>query len=471
MLEKLNLTRKEDAIKFILEKEVKILNLCHIPEDGRLKTLSFAVPDEKRVYQILEFGERVDGSSLFSYIDPNKSDIYITPKLESAFLNPFSSLPTLNILCRYLDENGTPLDVAPESILSRAENRLRSSTNVALKTLAELEFYIISTQESETLFPTTQESHYHESTPFSQFENLRDEILVTLAKVGIVTKYGHGEVGKIQAEGLVLEQHEIELMPENLTKTAEEIAVAKWVIRNVCVKHGVTVSFLPKIALQAAGNGMHIHICALKDGRNIIAQNDGTLSVEAREIIGGILKFASSLAAFGNMIPVSYLRFITRKESPMHVCWGARNRLALIRIPLWWDFKENEEDMDACKRTVEYRGPDPSANAYLLFAGIAVAAEYGLKNSEESLRIAEELHAEVAKRSKRLTRLPQSCSESATHLERDRKYYEAEGVFPKAVIDKTAKKLKSYRDKTLLKKLKNEPQRIEELMQEYMHYG
>jgi glutamine synthetase len=395
------------------------------------------------------------------------------PKLDIAFLNPFSLVPTLNILCRYLDKNGNPLDIAPENILSRAEKKLHSSTNVTLKALAELEFYIISKPETETLLPSISERHYHESAPFSKFENVRNEILVTLTDVGIATKYGHAEVGKIQEKnGTVMEQHEIELMPQNLTETVEAIVIAKWVIRNICTKYGVTVSFSPKISLEHAGNGMHIHLCGLKNGKNIIAEPNGSLSKEAKIMIGGILKFASSLTAFGNTLPVSYLRFVSRKESPMHICWGARNRLALIRIPLWWGFKKAEEDADQSKKTFELRAPDPSANAYLLFAGIAVATEYGLKNAKEALQIAEELHIEKAvKGDKGLRRLSQSCSESAANLEKDRKYYEAEGVFPKTVIDNTTKKLESYKDQALLQRLKNEPQKVEELMQNYLHYG
>jgi len=473
MLGKLNLIEKEDVVRFVSERDIKILNLCHIPEDGRLKTLSFAASDEKRIHQILEFGERVDGSSLFPYIDQNKSDIYIMPKLDTAFLNPFSSTPTLNILCKYLDEKGNPLDVAPENTLSKAEEKLHASAGVTLKALAELEFYIISKQETEPHFPSASERHYHESAPFSKFENLRYDILAALANIGIDTKYGHAEVGKISAKNdTVMEQHEIELMPKNLMETAEAITAAKWVIRNICAKHGASVSFSPKIALEHAGNGMHIHLCGLKNSKNIIAEPNGSLSVEARQMIGGILKFAPSLTAFGNTIPVSYLRFASHKESPMHVCWGARNRLALIRIPLWWNFKRTEEEIDTCKRTFEFRAPDPSANAYLLFAGIAVAIEYGLKNPEDSLRIAEELHMEkAAEEPKGFMPLPQSCSESAANLERDRKYYEAGGVFPKTVIDNTIEKLKSYKDKALLHGLKSEPQKVEELMQKYLHYG
>jgi len=190
---------KEDILKLVQKKDIKILNLCHIPEDCRLKTLSFTVKNKERLQEILEFGERVDGSSLFSYIDPNNSDIYIMPKTETAFTNPFNSIPTLNILCKYLDENGKPLDIAPENILLRAEEKLHSSTGITLKALAELEFYIIHKQE-ETVFQEVPERNYHESMPFTKFENLRNEVLVTLADVGIATKYGHAEVGRFNSK-------------------------------------------------------------------------------------------------------------------------------------------------------------------------------------------------------------------------------------------------------------------------------
>jgi len=472
MLGNLNLTSKEEISRYISEKNIKILNLCHIPEDGRLKTLSFAAIDQKRVMDVLEFGERVDGSSLFSFIDPNKSDIYITPKMHTAFVNPFSTSSAMNILCKYLDENGNPLDIAPETILARAEEKLRTSSYVTLKALAELEFYIISEQEpTELLFPSTAEKHYHESAPFSRFEAIRHEILTTLASIGITTKYAHGEVGRMATkDSAVMEQHEIEPMPQNLTRMAETIAVTKWVIRNTCAKYNVSASFSPKIAIDHAGNGLHIHLCGLKDGRSIIADFDGSLSVESKKMIGGILKLASSLTAFGNAIPISYIRFVSRKESPIHICWGARNRLALIRIPLWWSFKQAEGEADECRKTFEFRAPDPSANTHFLLAAISVAVRYGLENAEESLRIAEELHFE-RKHGKRLKSLPKSCNESASHLKKERKYYEAEGIFPKVLIESTIKKLKAYKDKDLAKKLKEEPRKIEELIQRYLHYG
>jgi len=463
---------REDMIKLIQEKNIKIVNLCHIPEDCRLKTLSFTAENKERLHEVLGFGERVDGSSLFSYIDPDRSDIYIMPKLESAFINPFSSMPTVNILCEYIDEHGKPLDVAPQNILSRAEEKLHASTGIILKALAELEFYIVNKQEND-VFHRLSERNYHESAPFARFEDLRNEVLAGLADIGIATKYGHAEVGRFCSEtGHVMEQHEIEFQSQKLSKMAETVAIAEWVIRNICAKYGVFVSFAPKLALEHAGSGMHIHLCALRKNKNMIADSKGNLTIKAKQMIGGLLKFASSLTAFGNTIPISYLRFISRKESPMQICWGAKNRLALVRIPLWWGFRGDIQEIDSCRQTFEYRAPDASANIYLLLAGIAVAVEYGLKNPKEATKTAEDLHIEnVVKKAKEYKLLPQSCSEAAQNLERDRNYYEADGVFPRRVIDGIISKLESYKDKGLWKRLADKPEEIDELLWKYLHSG
>jgi len=466
------LTGKEDILKLISQNNIRILNLCHIPEEGRLKTLSFASTDITKVEEILELGERVDGSNLFSFLEPGRSDIYIIPKLEKAFTNLFSPIPTLNVLCDYLDADGKPLEAAPQNVLARAEDRLLSSNGVILKALAELEFYIISKQESEPLFPAHPDSNYHDSAPFTRFEDIRNEILVTLSIIGVATKYGHSEVGRIVGKnGEFIEQQEIELAAQNLARMAESVPIAKWVVRNVCARHGLSVSFAPKIAVEHVGTGMHIHVCALRNGKNLVANTDGTLSVEAKKMMGGILKFAPSLSAFANPTPISYLRFIARKESPMHICWSERNRLALIRIPLWRNLGKKSREADECAETFEYRAPDAFANPYTLLAGITVAASYGLNNPREALKTAKDLYVKGSAEKKRLKTLPLSCSESADNLGKHRQLYESDGVFSKRLVDRTIESLKSYKDKNLWQKLANKPEEIEKVLKHYRHYG
>lgn len=468
---------KNDYIAQIQEKGVKIVNLCHIPDDCRLKTLSFTATTRNRLKEILEFGERVDGSSLFPYVNPDRSDVYIIPRTESAFIDPFSSLPTLNILCDYIDEDGKPLKTAPQNILRRAEEKLLSSNSIVLNGLAELEFYVIQKKETFSdpieMNDSAQQGNYQESKPIAKFGDLRNEALVTLEELGFPMKYGHAEVGRFHSKnGHLIEQQEIEFLPQRLGRMAETITIAKWVVRNICERHGAYASFSPKPSLEHAGNGMHIHLCALRGNRNVISDSEGNLTSEAKQIIGGILKFSPSLAAFGNTIPVSYLRFLSRSESPMHICWEAKNRLALIRIPLWWSFGKAFRESENSKRTFEYRGPDPSASNYLLFAGITVAANYGLKNPKEAMKIAQDLNiGEKAELNKKREVLPLSCAEAAGNLRKDREYYEADGVFPETVIDSTIKKLESHKDGQLRTDLASKQNNVESLILRYLDYG
>ena len=463
-------SEKEDALKFMLDHNIKVLNLCHVPEDGRLRTLSFSTTNKDRIAEVLDFGERVDGSSLFSSIEPGKSDIYVMPKIRRTYVNPFSTLPTINMMCNYVDEDGRAFEMAPQNALERTLKNLRSR-GIMLKALAELEFYVIAQLETKNFFQAEPERNYHESTPYTKFEDIRNEALTTLEVMGIPTKYGHCEVGRILGQNnILMEQHEIELSPQELSETAENIAIAKWSIRNICARHGVTVSFIPKINLAHAGTGMHIHICAIREGQNIIADADKSLSKEALAMIGGILKLAPSLSAFGNPTPISYLRFFACKESPMHICWSSRNRLALIRIPLWWNFTKRIWNMDKCQETFEYRAPDAFANAHLLLAGLAVAAGYGLENSQEAIKTAEDLHVESPS-NKPLQALPRSCSETAENLKKQRSFYEANAIFPKKLIDNVLQKLETYGDRNLRRELSTNPERFESLVTQYMHYG
>ena len=88
---------KEDLIKFVEKKEIKMLNFRHVGGDGRLKTLNFAIISRAQLDRVLSMGERVDGSSLFPYIDAASSDLYLIPRYRTAYVNPFSPIPTIDI--------------------------------------------------------------------------------------------------------------------------------------------------------------------------------------------------------------------------------------------------------------------------------------------------------------------------------------------------------------------------------------
>ncbi len=461
---------KEDIIRFIEEHNIQMLHFNYVGGNGRLKTLSFAISDESSLRRLLEYGERVDGSSLFSYIDPANSDLYVIPRFRTAFLNPFSLLPTLNIFCSCFDASGKELEIAPEYIVKKAYDVLKKKTGITLYAAGEIEYYVIF--KNDELFSGTPQKNYHESPPFVKFEDIRNEALHLISSIGGKVKYGHAEVGNITLkDGRRFEQHEIEFLPEKLEDMADHIVIAKWVIRNVAAKYCVEVTFAPELSVGHAGNGLHIHIEARKDGKNVMLNDDGELSEVSKKILGGLLFLSPSLTAFGNTNPTSYLRLVPKQEAPTNICWGDKNRSVLARVPLGWRKNYNmcrivnkNEPTDITpyesKQTVELRSPDGSANIHLLLAGMAVAAKYGLLN-ENSLKIAENLYVDVnifkeKKVRKKLEKLPASCFESAEKLREQESIYLSDNVFSKRIIEGIEMELKAFNDKNLDRKKSDE---------------
>jgi preprotein translocase subunit SecF len=109
----------------------------------------------------------------------------------------------------------------------------------------------------------------------------------------------------------------------------------------VAYKHGLEVSFAPKIIVGQAGSGMHFHTRLVKDGVNLMADDKG-LTDTARKVIAGYLMCSESLTAFGNTVPTSFLRLVPHQEAPTSICWGDRNRSVLVRVPLRGDGKQQE---------------------------------------------------------------------------------------------------------------------------------
>ena len=474
---------KQDLIKFIEAKNIEMVNFRYVGGDGRLKTLNLVITSKAELDRLLSIGERVDGSSLLPYIDAASSDLYVIPRYKTAYVNPFSPIPTVDMLCSYYTNEGIRLPSSPENIVRKAHQVLKNSTGLTFEAMGELEYYVF--YERQQLYPITAQRGYHESAPFSKWEGLRCEAMQAIAQAGGKVKYGHSEVGNIHGEDLEMEQDEIEFIPVAIEDAADQIVVAKWMLRMIGYKYGVTISFAPKILVGHAGSGLHIHTRLVKDGKNMMVEG-GQLNDIAKKAIAGYLTLAPSLTAFGNTVPTSYLRLVPHQEAPTNICWGDRNRSVLVRVPLGWlnvsnmardanpqDKAEFSEFMDS--QTVEFRCPDGSANIYLLLAGLAVAARHGLE-MKGALELANKLYVDVnifapehKKIQERLPQLPSSCWESAESLLRDSEIYQRDGVFSPTVIDEIVKKLKSYNDKDLSQRLYGKEDEIKELVNEYLH--
>lgn len=474
-----------DIIAFCEEKQIEILNFRYVAEDGRLKTLNFYITSQSYLKSILTYGERVDGSSLFSFIESGSSDLYVVPRYNTAYLNQFAEVPTLEMFCSFYNNEGKPLESEPGYILRKASQVFQKETGCEFKALGELEYYVIGPKDP--MYPSVDQKGYHACEPFAKYEFIRTEALQILGKSGCQIKYGHSEVGCFSDDELYYEQHEIEFLPTPAIQAAEQMILAKWVLRMLGYKYGVDISYAPKITVGKAGSGMHFHMMIEKDGENVTAEN-GKLSDMSRKMIAGILTSADAITAFGNTIPTSYLRLVPHQEAPTNICWGDRNRSVVVRVPLGWT-GANDMITDAnpqqviaqgkqkSNQTFEYRVADGSADVYLTLAALIVSSLNGIK-APNGLEIAEKLYVDVnifkpeyKEKRDSLSQLPLSCWESAEVLEQKREHFQNYGIFPAGLIDNCINKLKQHNDKGLSEKLFGKNDEIKTLVQQFLHIG
>ena len=476
---------KADIVTFIKENGIRMVNFMYPAGDGRLKTLNFVINNASYLDAILTCGERVDGSSLFSFIEAGSSDLYVLPRFSTAFVDPFAEIPTLSMLCSFFNKDGEPLESSPENTLRKACKAFRNVTGMEFQAMGELEYYVIAPDSG--MYPATDQKGYHESAPYAKFNEFRTQCMAYIAQAGGQIKYGHSEVGNFTLQEFVYEQNEIEFLPVNAEDAADQLMIAKWIIRNLANQYGYDVTFAPKITAGKAGSGLHVHMRIMKDGKNQMLDN-GVLSATARKAIAGMMELAPSITAFGNTNPTSYFRLVPHQEAPTNICWGDRNRSVLVRVPLGWAAKsdmcrlanplEAESDYDTTqKQTVEMRSPDGSADLYQLIAGLAVACRHGFE-LENALEIAEKTYVNVNIHQKEnedklkcLAQLPDSCEASADCLESQREIFEKYNVFSPSMIDGIIRKLRSYKDRTLRQDIGDDQDEMIKLVYRYFHCG
>ncbi len=488
---------KADIIDYIVKNNIRMVNFMYPAGDGRLKTLNFVINDLCYLDTILTCGERVDGSSLFSFIQAGSSDLYVLPRYRTAFLDPFAEIPTVALLCSFFDKDGHPLESSPEHTLKKAADAFREVTGMEFQAMGELEYYVIS--DDKGVFPAQDQRGYHESAPYAKANEFRTRCMHYIAQAGGLIKYGHSEVGNFSLNGKNYEQNEIEFLPVAVEQAADQLMIAKWMIRNLGYQLGYDVTFAPKITTGKAGSGLHIHMRIMKDGRNQMlspapiggGQEGAVLSESARKMIAGMMDVAPAITAFGNKNPTSYFRLVPHQEAPTNVCWGDRNRSVLVRVPLGWAANSNmaaqanpqDSSLSALhsslqnKQTVEMRSPDGSADLYQLLAGLCVACRHGFE-MENALEVADRTYvnvnihaAENADRLATLAQLPDSCVASADCLERQRKVFEEYGVFSPAMIDGIIAQLRAFDDVTLRKNIEKYPEEVLKLVSQYFHCG
>ncbi len=336
---------------------------------------------------IIDNGVGVDGSSLPGYKLVEKGDMLLFPDLSTLFFDPFFEHKTASFLCSiHSPDKLVPYMRDPRTIAMKTAAYIKKRLQTEVFFLTELEFYMLGqcsygegpgfsyfrigpepADAKEINYPIRKKGGYHVGPPQDRSFNIRNSITETLSLCGVKSKYHHHEVGE---KGQV----EIELVFEPMVKAADDVFLAKYLIKCVAQRHEKWVTFMPKPFFDEPGNGMHMHQYLGTRKRSLFYGQDKKfyLSDMALNYIGGILRHSRALCALTNPSSNSFKRLIPGFEAPTYTDFAYADRTTAIRIP---GYLKNKRLMD-----LEYRIPDAIANPYLSMSAVVLAGLDGIKN-------------------------------------------------------------------------------------------
>nr|CAB64594.1 glutamine synthetase [Trichormus azollae] len=389
------MTTSQEVLKRIQDEKIPLIHLKSIDTVGTWQHLTLYQNqiDESSFTDGVPF----DGSSIRGWKAINESDMTMVLDPNTAWIDPFMEVPTLSIVCSIKEpRTGEWYNRCPRVIAQKAVDYL-VATGIGDTAFfgPEAEFFIF---DSARFAQTANEGYYFldsvegawnsgkEGTadkpnlaykprfkegyfpvsPTDSFQDIRTEMLLTMAKLGVPIEKHHHEV----ATG---GQCELGLRFGKLIEAADWLMIYKYVIKNVAKKYGKTVTFMPKPIFGDNGSGMHCHQSIWKDGKPLFAGDQyAGLSEMGLYYIGGLLKHAPALLAITNPSTNSYKRLVPGYEAPVNLAYSQGNRSASIRIPL--------SGTNPKAKRLEFRCPDATSNPYLAFAAMLCAGIDGIKN-------------------------------------------------------------------------------------------
>jgi glutamine synthetase len=396
-----------------------------------------------------EDGFGIDGSSLRGWAAIHESDMLLVPDPTTRLMDPFMQIPTLVMIGDVIDPiTKQHYERDPRWIAKKAENYLKySGIGDTAYFGAEAEFFIFDnirfdqTQNSGYYFIDAEEGRWNSGRaennlgyrprykegyfpvpPTDHYQDLRAEMVQTMLKCGLEIECHHHEV----ATG---GQAEIDQRFDSLVKSADNMLLYKYIIRNVAAQHGKTVTFMPKPLFQDNGSGMHTHQSIWKGGAPLFAGDRyAGLSDMALWYIGGLLKHAPAIVALAAPTTNSFKRLVPGFEAPVNLAYSRRNRSAACRIPMY--------SASPKAKRVEFRPPDPACNPYLAFAAMLMAGLDGVQNKiDPGEPLDKDIYDLSPEELRSVPSLPASLEESLKALENDHAFLTRGDVFTEEIIE------------------------------------
>ncbi len=344
---------REEVLQYVQEEEVAFIHLTFCDVFGQQKNISIVPSELSRAF---EYGIAFDASAIAGFGDEARSDLLLRPDPDTLMLLPWRPEhgQVVRMFCSIHYPDGRPFPCDTRALL---RNAIARAEQRGFRFLfgAEQEFYLF--KRDETGEPTKipyDRAGYMDIAPDDKGENIRREICLTLAQMGIPPECSHHEEGP--------GQNEIDFKYSDPLTAADNVMTFQAIVKFIAQRNGLCADFSPKPLPDSPGSGFHINMSVkAEDGRDCLPQ-----------MVAGVLDKVGEMTVFLNPTEESYTRFGGHK-APKYISWSHENRSQLVRIPA----------AVGEYRRAELRSPDSAANPYLAFALMIQAGLLGMEQNLE----------------------------------------------------------------------------------------
>ena len=351
-----------ELMQFIQDNGIQFIRLAFCDIFGTQKNISIMA---SQLPQAFERGISFDASAIRGFANVAESDLFLFPDLETFSLLPWRASQGCagRFFCDIRRPDGSPFEGDGRSLLEKTVARA-AGMGYTFQFGPECEFYLFQTDDKglPTFLPHDR-AGYFDIVPADRGEDIRRELCLALAEMGIEPERSHHEQGP--------GQNEIDFRCSSPLQAADNLMTLRTAVKAIAAQHGLYASFLPKPILESSGSGLHINLSLHREGKNLFTAFQQSPDPLAASFLAGILRRMREITAFANPLPSSYRR-LGLFEAPAAVTWSCQNRSQLVRVPAAFG--------PDCR--MEIRSPDPSCNPYFT---VALLLEAGLEGLEDRL--------------------------------------------------------------------------------------
>ena len=443
----------KEILELIEKEKVKFIDLHFTDVPGKLQhtTISTNILSEKT---FTEGVPKLDGSSIRGFVEIHESDMVLKPDPSTFAIIPWmpEEIKTARMICDvYQGFSLERFSRDPRAVAQKAEQVLRDYGYDVSYWGAEVEFFVLDKVSWDVLSPRRQSYEVESKEAVWAAEGTgypirfkegyfpvppQDTLMEFRCKCSRILTENFGVQCDVHHHEVATGgQCEINIRYDSLTRTADNVMTLKYVTRNVALRYGKLVTFMPKPIFMDNASGMHVHVSLWKNGKNMFYDADepyAEISQTARYFAGGLLEHGQSLAAIIAPTTSSYKRLVPGYEAPVYIAWSRGNRSACLRVPVY-----HRGPAAAKTKRLEFRPPDPSCNPYLCFAAMLAAGLDGIKRKiDPGDPIDENIYLLTPERRRQLgiKELPGSLKEAVECLKSDQEYLKP--IFTQDLIDK-----------------------------------